>query len=176
MKTILLLVALMASFRLSAQVKVGDDFFETLGRIESTTKRCPKGGDDMAVGDLKLRHKAYGRYQIRQPYVTDVNNRFGTKYRAEECLGNPELSRWIVVKYLEIYATERKLGRKPTLQDVVKIHNGGPNGWKPFDPNSSTKEQNLAKATEIYWRKFQAAQAKVLKISQSTTQHERQTK
>ena len=26
------------------------------------------------------------------------------------------------------YATEARLGHKPTVQDIARIHNGGPNG------------------------------------------------
>ena len=28
------------------------------------------------------------------------------------------------------YATEARLGHKPTVQDIARIHNGGPNGYK----------------------------------------------
>ena len=38
------------------------------------------------------------------------------------------------------YATERRLGRTPTYEDVARIHNGGPNGYKKT-------------ATYKYWQK-----------------------
>ena len=38
------------------------------------------------------------------------------------------------------YATEHRLGRKVTQEDIARIHNGGPNGYK--------KE-----STEKYWSK-----------------------
>ena len=87
-------------------------------------------GDDYAVGDRHLANKAYGCLQVRQSCVDDVNRRFGTKYRAEDCLGNRELSISICVMYLQIYATPSRLGHKPTAEDFARIWNGGPNGWK----------------------------------------------
>lgn len=91
------------------------------------------GGDDSAIGDKNLRNKAYGCLQIRQPCVDDVNKAFGTKHRAEDCLGNRELSLWIFRHYMELYATEKRIGRKPTDEDCARVWNGGPNGWKRKD-------------------------------------------
>ena len=42
------------------------------------------------------------------------------------------------------YATQSRLGRNATNEDIARIHNGGPNGWR--NPN-----------TEGYWRKVSAA-------------------
>ena len=41
---------------------------------------------------------------------------------------------------MDRYATVERLGRKPTLEDIARIHNGGPNGWKK-------------KSTDAYWAK-----------------------
>ncbi|MEK7610618.1 MAG: transglycosylase SLT domain-containing protein [Patescibacteria group bacterium] len=98
------------------------------------------GGNDWAIGDQHLVQKAYGCLQIRQPCADDVNRRYGTRYRAEDCLGNPELSREICQKYLALYATRARLGREPTDQDRARIWNGGPDGWKK-------------KSTVGYWKK-----------------------
>ncbi|MCK5059891.1 MAG: hypothetical protein KAR00_01960 [Candidatus Pacebacteria bacterium] len=86
--------------------------------------------DDYAVGDRLLKNKAYGCLQIRQPAVDDVNRRFGTNYHAQDCLGNRELSIWIFGKYVQIYATEKRLGNQPTFENIARIWNGGPNGFK----------------------------------------------
>jgi hypothetical protein len=43
-------------------------------------------------------------------------------------------------RYMARYATERRLGRKPTLEDEARIWNGGPNGYKRA-------------ATKPYWNK-----------------------
>ena len=44
--------------------------------------------------------------------------------------------------YMKRYATEARLGHAPTDEDLARIHNGGPNGYK--NP-----------ATLDYWRKVQ---------------------
>jgi len=87
-------------------------------------------GNDRAIGDRHMTKKAYGPLQIRQPCVDDVNRRFGTKIQAHELLGNRSLSKWVCVKYLEMYATPKRLGREPTMEDMARIWNGGPVGWK----------------------------------------------
>ena len=43
------------------------------------------------------------------------------------------------------YATKERLGHDATNEDIARIHNGGPNGWR-------------SSSTEGYWRKVSAAQ------------------
>lgn len=100
------------------------------------------GGDDVAVGDKNIKNPAYGCLQIRKPCVDDVNRVHGTDYRPEDCLDNRELSVWICERYIELYATEKRLGREPTDEDRARIWNGGPNGYKK-------------KSTEGYWKKVE---------------------
>lgn len=90
------------------------------------------GGNDNAMGDKHLKYPAYGCLQIRQPYITDVNRVFGTSYTPEHCLGltGHDISIDIFNKYMSIYATPKRMGREVTAQDIARIHNGGPNGWK----------------------------------------------
>lgn len=97
------------------------------------------GGNDRAVGDRHLADKAYGCLQIRKPCVTDYNRAHGTSYRAADCIGNRELSVKICQWYIGNYATEKRLGRKPTDEDMARIWNGGPAGWKK-------------KSTVSYWQ------------------------
>lgn len=92
------------------------------------------GGDDNAIGDKTLLHKAYGCLQIRQPYMNDVNAKTGKNHRAEELLGNRELSIWYFNEYMKIYATKAQLGHDPRQEEIARIHNGGPKGYK----NSNT--------------------------------------
>ena len=94
------------------------------------------GGNDYAIGDLNLKHKAYGPLQIRQPYMDDV---FPNR-KAQECLGNRKLSIEVFEQYMERYATKALIGREVTDEDRARIHNGGPSGWK----RASTKP---------YWEK-----------------------
>lgn len=114
--------------------KLYPGFISALIMVES-------GGDDQAVGDLKLKHKAYGCLQIRRPYVDDVNRVYGSKLNPQDCLGNRELSIKVLNQYMSIYATGKRLGHyPPTREEIARIHNGGPNGYK--------KE-----STKVYWEK-----------------------
>ncbi len=92
-------------------------------------------GNDRAIGDRHMKDKAYGALQVRKPCVDDVNRRFGTQYKAQDCLGNRELSVSVCQKYLEMYATRTRLGREPTFEDMARIWNGGPNGHKKESTN-----------------------------------------
>lgn len=93
------------------------------------------GGDDMAIGDRTLTHKAYGCLQIRQPYMDDVNRKMGTNHKAEECLGNRELSIQTFKDYMDIY---EPYGGD---EERARCHNAGP-GWR----------RNRA-LTDSYWQK-----------------------
>lgn len=99
-------------------------------RLISKLILVESSGQDNAIGDKKLVHKAYGPLQIRQQCVDDVNKRYRTNYRSEDCLGNRKLSVEIFRRYVTMYATEKRLGRAPTDEDYARIWNGGPNGWK----------------------------------------------
>jgi len=98
------------------------------------------GGNDYAIGDYHLKNKAYGCMQIRQPACDDINRVFNLKRKAEDHLGNRNLSVDSFRKYMAIYATAKRLGREPFEMDKARIWNGGPNGWQ----NNSTL---------LYWNK-----------------------
>ena len=97
--------------------------------------------DPEAVGDVHLKHKAYGLYQIRQPYLDDVNRIVGTK-RMMETWGVKELvigdvkdeekARWAAKEYLKYYGERywKITGKIPDEEVYGRIHNGGPDGWK----------------------------------------------
>jgi hypothetical protein len=111
-------------------------------QLVSAIIRVESSGNDMAIGDKHMRDKAYGPMQIRKPCVDDVNRRFGTTHRPEDCLGNRALSEQVFRRYMTMYATKARLGHEPTDEDYSRIWNGGPNGWK----NPLTKK---------YWEKVQ---------------------
>lgn len=87
-------------------------------------------GNDWAIGDKHLKNKAYGSHQIRKGCLDDVNRVWGTKYRPEDMLGNRALSMKVYETYIGMYATRKRLGRTPTMEDMARIWNGGPDGWK----------------------------------------------
>lgn len=122
---------------------------EPSSKLVAALIQVESGGDDNAVGDKYLPKKdwAYGPLQIRQCYVDDVNARFQTKYRAVDCRGNRALSVKIFERYMAIYATKKRLGREPAREDIARIHNGGPSGYK----RTSTKK---------YWEKVKKELAK----------------
>lgn len=106
---------------------------EALIQVESS-------GNIYALGDLKLVDKAYGCLQIRQPVCDDVNKAFGTKYKAQDMLGNKELSVWVFTKYMEIY------GKDCTDEQKARMWNSGPSGKNI--PHKSAKIEALLSA---YW-------------------------
>jgi len=96
-------------------------------------------GNLNAIGDCG---KAYGCLQIHRDYVIDVNVATDSSYTHEDAF-DKEKSIEMFLIYMSIYATEERLGRKPTAQDMARIHHGGPNGWK--------KPHTLK-----YWKKVEA--------------------
>lgn len=96
-------------------------------KLVSALIQQESGGNDHAIGD---NGKAYGCLQIWQSVLDDVNRRCGTKVKQQDLLGNRGLSIWVCEQYINMYATSKRLGRTPTLQDMARIWNGGPNGWK----------------------------------------------
>jgi hypothetical protein len=100
-------------------------------------------GDPMSVGDLNLKHHAYGVCQIRQPYLEDVNAISHTTYTIEQIKASETLSKWAVMVYVKHYGQRytRLTGKPLTMEVAARIHCGGPDGWKK-------------KATDAYWEKF----------------------
>tara|TARA_R110000824_G_scaffold28928_2_gene96856 strand:- start:953 stop:1345 length:393 start_codon:yes stop_codon:yes gene_type:complete len=100
-------------------------------------------GNPKAVGDDGL---AYGILQMHSGYVADASEFAGETWTHEDAF-NPQISVKIFMAYMARYATSERLGRDPTAEDIARIHNGGPNGYKKA-------------ATQKYWQK-------VLKIDPS---------
>jgi len=93
----------------------------------SAIRSVESGGNDNAVGDGG---KAIGPYQIWKIYWKDAiefDPSIGGKY--EDCF-NREYAEKIVDAYMRRYATKHRLGHEPTWEDMARIHNGGPNGYK----------------------------------------------
>jgi hypothetical protein len=98
------------------------------------------GGNHLAVGDGGT---AIGPLQIRQAAVTDVNRIYGTKFTLNQTT-NLAVSTKIFTLYTGHWCTERRLGRTPTNQDIARVWNGGPNGWR-------------RRSTQGYWEKVRKA-------------------
>ncbi len=137
MKRALLVVILLVATQcaLASKAPSVDRLIAALIEVESN-------GNDHAIGDKHMKDRAFGCLQLRKPCVDDVNQRLGTKYRPEDMLGNRSLSVQVCRTYLERYATQKALGREPSLEDMARIWNGGPGGCR--------KQSTLG-----YWSKVQ---------------------
>ena len=115
---------------------------ETIAQLIVAIIQVESGGNMMAVGD---NGKAYGCMQIHAAYVEDVNRIWGTKFVHEDAFDKVAAIEMFLI-YTGHYGVklEDKLDRKATFEDLARIHNGGPNGWK----KDSTKK---------YWEKVQQA-------------------
>lgn len=78
---------------------------------------------------------ALGPLQIHLSYFKDSN--ISGSYDQVSVLRNATT---VFLAYMDRYGTSRRLGHTPTAEDVARIHNGGPNGYK--------KSSTLA-----YWNK-----------------------
>lgn len=96
-------------------------------------------GNDLAIGDGGL---AYGALQIHACYVADANEFAKEDWTHEDAFDREEAIK-IFMAYMDRYATEKRLGRRVTIEDIARIHNGGPNGYKKS-------------STDDYWRKVKA--------------------
>ena len=83
-----------------------------------------------------------GPYQISRAYYNDaVQNdpslRDGGKsYENVMGQGSKEYSERVIQAYMNRYATERRLDHPVTDEDIARIHNGGPNGFRRNDGNT----------------------------------------
>jgi hypothetical protein len=89
---------------------------EALHQVETGGRLGPiKGDGGQALGPLQI-HRAYHKDS-------------GVPGSYEQC-ADLDYSVRVVRNYMQRYATESRLGRPVTAQDIARIHNGGPNGWK----------------------------------------------
>ncbi len=132
MKTLLALVLFLfglSPHQAAAQSGFPNHLIPALIQVESSDQ-------DQAVGDRGL---ALGPLQIHRTVVADVNRIYGTAYKHKDMLVR-HTAIDVCRKYLAFYGSEKRLGRRATVEDYARIWNGGPSGWK-------------RKATEEYWQK-----------------------
>ena len=117
MKTLLTTLLLVSASCLKADLI--DDTIPYLVRIESN-------GNQYAVGD---QGRSLGILQIRKEVIADVNRFSKIKYTHEDAY-SPEHAKAICRIYLQHYCTPLRLGHEPTMEDLARVWNGGPNGYK----------------------------------------------
>jgi hypothetical protein len=115
------------------------DIHEMITKLIPALIAIESGGDPNAVGDGG---RSLGILQIQAAVVRDVNAWYGMHFRHEDALA-AGYARSICRAYLLRWATEKRLGRQPTFEDLARIWNGGPNGYKK-------------RATIGYWEKVKA--------------------
>jgi hypothetical protein len=114
---------------------VPDSLWDAIEQVETGGERDPanaKGDNGASIGWL----------QISQAVIDDVNERCfpsGPKWTLKDARDRHR-ARIIGQYYIGLWCREERLGRVPTEQDVARIWNGGPDGWKK-------------KSTIRYWNK-----------------------
>jgi hypothetical protein len=108
-------------------------------------------GNDNAIGDNGA---SWGCLQLQAAYVQDASE-FANQPWTHEDAFDRETAMAITMAYMARYADKDRIGRPVTAEDVARIHNGGPGGWK----KQSTKK---------YWLKVQAELIKMGAIPSTT--------
>jgi hypothetical protein len=102
-----------------------DAFPEPILEILLSAMLCVESARGETSGDGGAAH---GRLMIHQAMLDDIRQRFGLCLSLEDMddLGQAKRAARL---YWRIWATPELLGHVPTLEDLARIHNGGPDGW-----------------------------------------------
>ena len=117
MKFITLILIVGMSFILNATPS--NKLIYAICKVESNNGMYVVGNNGKAIGCL----------QIWKSVVDDVNKYSKVKYTYDDRY-DKDKSYQIFRLYIGHYATKKRLGRKPTNEDMARIWNGGPNGYK----------------------------------------------
>ena len=109
-----------------------------LNDVLTAIRTVESNNNPSAVGD---NGNAIGVYQIWKSYWKDARQTSSIGGVYNDCF-TPDYADRVVRAYMKRYATEKRLGREVTQEDIARIHNGGPNGYKK-------------NATVKYWKKVQ---------------------
>lgn len=97
------------------------------------------GGNEFACGDGG---EAYGVLQLHAAYVQDAAEHANHPW-VHDHAWDPISAVEIMHSYMRRYATKDQLLRDVTAEDIARIHNGGPEGYK-------------RRSTLKYWNKVKA--------------------
>ena len=107
----------------------------TLDETLAAIRMVESGNDPSAVGDGG---RAIGCYQVWESYWKDAVEFSGLGGNYRDCFKRDYADR-VVREYMKRYCTEKRLGRKPTWEDIARMHNGGPRAvWA-----TGKKKENL---------------------------------
>jgi len=120
-----------------------------MDKVLSAIRIVESNNNPDAVGDSG---RAIGVYQIWDSYWKDActystSDDLRTFDGWDSCF-DAEYADKVVRTYMKRYATARRLGRVVTMEDIARIHNGGPRAiWA-----EGKKKKNL----DAYWTKVKA--------------------
>ena len=117
MKFITLILIVGMSFILNATPS--NKLIDAICKVESNNGMYVVGDNGKDIGCL----------QIWKTVVDDVNKYSKVKYTYADRYDKVK-SYEMFKLYIGHYATQKRLGRKPTNEDMARIWNGGPNGYK----------------------------------------------
>jgi len=119
MKKILLIIIILLSFKL---------YSNNLNKIITILKHVETNYDISKIGD---NGKSFGILQIQKAVIIDINNYYKTNYHINDAF-NEECSEEIFKLYIRMYI--KKIKERDnidlTSEDIARIWNGGPNGYK----------------------------------------------
>lgn len=126
---------------------------DPLNNLIDALIQVESGGEVFAIGDGG---KAFGILQIHEIMIDDFNRisdlkGLGVKYKHSDAFSeaiSKKICR-VVLSYYGMKVIEQK--GYITYEDMARIWNGGPQGWKDYSISKPLKERNL----ENYWRKVQ---------------------
>ena len=106
-----------------------DKFWDAIKQVESSGNENAVGDNGRSIGPLQIQRGYYNDAVERNPSLQSGKY---AGYMYENCKGpgSFEYSRAVAESYMNRYATEGRLGHSPTFEDMARIHNGGPNGYK----------------------------------------------
>eukprot|EP00117_Sycon_ciliatum_P026663 scpid87601/ scgid21836/ Lysozyme 1; 1,4-beta-N-acetylmuramidase 1; cv-lysozyme 1 len=107
-------------------LEIPETFFRALRHVESTGDDNAVGDDGASQGPLQIKRAYYNDAVVSDPSLTGN----GMSYDDVKGQGSYAYSKRVVQSYMDHYATSERLGRQPTLEDIARIHNGGPTGYK----------------------------------------------
>ena len=77
-----------------------------------------------AIGDRHLRNKAYGAFQMRQPALDEVYNRYGVRFTESDMMDSTKAAQ-AAIMYMAI---QRDFYGARNNTDIARMYNGGPTG------------------------------------------------
>lgn len=100
----------------------------SLVEIREVLKYVETGYDSTAIGD---NGKSFGILQIQQVAIDDVNRKYGTHYTHQDAF-DVQCAEEIFDLYIKMWVERLELNenRPAKPEDIVRIWNGGPRGYK----------------------------------------------